>query len=179
MTPRKQRKKSPYARYRTPPARKNIPYALWIPEPFWNRIVKSIPLACVDIIFENTDHRILYGWRLIQPYAHVWALPGGRILYRENLIDCAGRISQEYGLEFGRLYLNGVFPQSFPRRSDVSVSLAALHISGNAKIDGAEFSKFAWLKIPPQRLGSNYRRMILKWRKVSKSKEFLQLNRLA
>jgi hypothetical protein len=55
---------------------------------------------------------------------------GGRMLYREDLSSAARRIAQEYGLEFKRLHLVGVFPVSFPNRSDVTVVLAALTVSG-------------------------------------------------
>jgi len=41
----------------------------------------------------------------------------------ENLLQSASRIAREYGLSFGRLYLNGVFPVIFPNRADVAICL--------------------------------------------------------
>ena len=100
------------------------------------------------------------------------------MLRGENLLQSASRIAQEYGLLVDRFYLNGIFPVNFPNRADVAISLAARAISGEAQIDGYEFSKFIWAKRPPKGLGSNYLRMVRNWNHVAKSKEFLRLNRL-
>jgi len=151
----------------------------WIPTALWSEITEKMPIACVDIIFQKPDRSILYGHRLIPPYRNVWALLGGRILYGENLFQSARRIANEYGLEFERLYLNGVFPITFQHRSDMVISLAARRLSGSPCVDGFEFSKFIWSKTPPNGLGTNYLRMILNWRRAVKSYEFLRLNRLA
>ncbi len=137
-----------------------------------------MPIPCVDVVFQREDSSILYGWRLINPYNEVWALPGGRILRGEYVKQCASRIAKQYGLEFEELYLVGVFPVNFPKRSDISITVAALKVAGEPKIDGFEFSKFVWKKDPPKRLGTNYARMITKWQAASKSKQFLKLNRL-
>lgn len=100
------------------------------------------------------------------------------MLHGENLLQSASRIANEYGLIIGRLYLNGVFPVNFPNRFDVVISLAARAVSGEARVDGYEFSKFIWSKKPPKGLGRNYLRMIRNWNHAAKSKEFLRLNRL-
>lgn len=101
------------------------------------------------------------------------------MLHGENLLQSASRIANEYGLIIGRLYLNGVFPVNFSNRADVVISLAARTVSGEARVDGYEFSKFIWTTRPPKRLGENYRRMVRNWNQAAKSKEFLRLNRLA
>jgi ADP-ribose pyrophosphatase YjhB (NUDIX family) len=137
-----------------------------------------MPIACVDLIFEREDRSILYGWRVIRPYSGTWALVGGRLLHRENLIACARRIAREYGLGFRDLYLVGVFPITFPGRSDLVVSLAALGPTGDATVDNVEFSKFVWSRRVPSRLGMNYRRMLSKWVAARESRAFLQLNKV-
>jgi hypothetical protein len=101
------------------------------------------------------------------------------MLHGENLLQSASRIAKEYGLLLGRVYLNGVFPVNFPNRADVAISLAARTVSGEAQVDGFEFSKFIWAKRPPMQLGDNYLRMVRNWNHVAKSKEFLRLSRLA
>ena len=159
-------------------ALKNIPEEKWIPRALWKRIIKVMPLPCVDVIFQREDRSILFGWRLLSPYNNVWALPGGRLLYHESLKQCAKRIAREYGLRFEELYLNGVFPVSFRKRSDVTISLAAQDATGDPKPDGVEFSKFVWSKRAPHGVGGNYRRMVTKWLAASKSEDFLKLNRL-
>jgi ADP-ribose pyrophosphatase YjhB (NUDIX family) len=150
----------------------------WIPTKLWNKITERMPIPCVDIIFQRPDGRILYGWRLIPPYRNVWALLGGRIIRGENLLQSASRIAKEYGLTFERLYLNGVFPVNFPKRSDIVISLVARHISGKPRVDEFEFSKFTWSRTPPKRLGKNYLRMVRKWNHVAESNDFLTRNRV-
>jgi len=159
-------------------AKLGIPREKWLPTALWRKVTQKIPVPCVDIIFERPDGSILYGWRLITPYRQVWALLGGRILWRESLRQCAFRIAKEYGLGLGRLYLNGVFPVSFPNRSDVVISLAARRISGQPRVDGVEFSKFTWSRKPPSRLGHNYLRMVTNWNRVRRATDYLKLNRL-
>jgi hypothetical protein len=49
--------------------------------------------------------------------------------------------------------------------------VAAPDSYGEPHVDNYEFSSFAWLKTPPKRLGSNYRRMLEKWRVMRDNKE--------
>ena len=100
------------------------------------------------------------------------------MLYRENLLQSAKRITAEYGLRFRRVHLVGVYPVYFPSRSDVSIALAAPNVSGEPKVDGLEFSEFAWFKNPPCGTGANYRRMVLDWIRKRSSKAYLHLSKL-
>jgi hypothetical protein len=155
-----------------------IPPAKWLPAALWKKIVNTMPIPCVDVIFQRADNAILYGWRLIPPYKGVWAFLGGRIVRGENLTQTATRIAQEYGLGFRKLYLNGVFPVTFSTRSDIAISLVATEILGEPRVDGFEFSKYVWSKRPPLGTGRNYRRMVTHWMHACKSDDFLRLNRL-
>ena len=83
------------------------------------------------------------------------------MLYRENLTQATKRISREYGLQFGSVYLVGVYPVRFPSRSDVSIDIAALNVRGEPRVDGFEFSKFSWFHKLPVHVGANYRHMML------------------
>ena len=155
-----------------------IPKRKWIPTELWNQILSKLPIPCLDLIVQRPNNSILYGWRLIPPYRNKWALIGGRILHGEDLRGCASRIATEYGLTFGRLYLNGVFPINFSTRADLVISLAAIDISGEPRVDGFEFSKFVWSRRPPLGIGTNYHRMVMKWNQAKKSATFLRLNRI-
>lgn len=157
---------------------KGVPKERWLPDKLWHEVLMTMPIACVDVIFQREDKSILYGWRLIRPYANVWALLGGRILRGEDLYHCAARIAKEYRLRFEELYLNGVFPVRFTSRSDIVVSLAARKLSGKPRVDGVEFSKFVWTRVPPKRLGTNYVRMVTHWKRASRSVSFRQLSLL-
>jgi len=159
-------------------AKTSVPQEQWISSSLWRKVINVMPIPCVDIIFQREDRSILYGWRLINPYNNVWALPGGRILYRENITQCAHRIARHYGLRFRELHLVGIFPVNFPKRSDITIAVAALKVSGQPKVDRFEFSRFAWFKTDPRRLATNYRRMVTKWTQVSKSADFLKHSRI-
>jgi len=137
-----------------------------------------LPIATLDILFER-DGKVLYGFRKIPPYRNVWAFPGGRILIGEKLSDTIRRVSSEYGLKVGKAYLVGVFPITFRTRSDVPISVAAPDPDGEPRVDGFEFSSFAWLAAPPKRLGANYRRMLEKWRMMKENRKALGLHSVA
>ncbi len=146
--------------------------------PVWEQALRYLPIACVDIIFQQRDGSILYGYRIIGPYKNVWALPGGRMLHGENLQQAAGRIAKEYGMRIRELYLVGVFPMSFDVRHDVTIALASPCPKGDPVADIKELSKVIWSEKPPIRTGANYRKMISKWNIALSSKTFLKLNRL-
>jgi ADP-ribose pyrophosphatase YjhB (NUDIX family) len=157
---------------------KGIPSQKWIEPALWNRIVEYLPIACVDLIFEREDGRILYGYRIIEPYKNVWALIGGRILIGESLKQAARRIAREYGLAFSQLFEIGVSISNFRIRSTITVALAAVGASEEPVLDGKEFSKFTWTSESPRTLGRAYRGMIAKWKLQKASKEILSMNRL-
>jgi hypothetical protein len=96
------------------------------------------------------------------------------MLYRENLLQSAKRITGEYGLKLRRVHLVGVYPVFFPSRSDVSIALAAPNVTGQPKIDGLEFSDFSWFQNPPRGTGANYRRMVLDWMRKRSSETDLR-----
>jgi ADP-ribose pyrophosphatase YjhB (NUDIX family) len=158
--------------------KKRVPREKWIARRLWKAILASMPISCVDIICQNSKGSILFGWRIIEPYKNTWAMVGGRMLYRENLLQSAKRITAEYGLRFRRLHLVGVYPVSFPSRSDVSIALAAPNVAGKPKIDGLEFSDFCWFQNPPSATGKNYRRMVLDWMRKRSSRGYLRLSEI-
>lgn len=150
----------------------------WLSASRWKTVIASTPIPCLDIILENNRREILLGWRLIRPYSKVWALPGGRIRLGEDLMDASKRILREYHLSARDLYLVGVFPVNFKTRSDISICLASRDHVGEPLADGFEFSRFKWSRGLPERLGANYRRMILKWRAISSRPELIKFNRI-
>ena len=150
----------------------------WMPTSLWNQVKKNMPIPCVDIILENQHREVLLGWRLIEPYRDVWALPGGRVLKGETLQSAADRILSEYGLSASSFHLVGVFPINFPTRSDLAICLASRRTKGVATPDGFEFSSFQWASKLPNGLGANYRRMITKWRRMKENARALHLTAL-
>lgn len=150
----------------------------WVSSRLWNQVKKSMSIPCVDIILENRHREVLLGWRLIEPYRNVWALPGGRVLKGEKLQAAASRILSEYALAATSFHLVGVFPINFPTRSDLAICLASRRIEGAARPDEFEFSSFQWTSKLPNGLGANYRRMITQWRRMKKTTRALRLSTL-
>ena len=150
----------------------------WIPEKVWKRIRRSLPIPCVDIIVENDEGAIFLGWRIIEPYVNVWALPGGRVLRGERLEDSAKRILAKNDLRARDLHLVGIFPIRFATRSDFSVCLAGTFSGGNPRSDGHEFARVKWAKRLPSNIGRNYTRMIHKWRQLKQLPQALLFTRL-
>ena len=149
-----------------------------MPDRLWGQVKRYMPIPCVDVIVEDSNGRILLGWRRILPYRNVWALPGGRVGKGERLHAVAERILAEYGLAARNLFLVGVFPIRFPSRSDLSVCLATNHSTGEAKPDGIEFSNFQWTIALPRRIGANYKRMIMQWNNVKRKPQALRFSKL-
>jgi hypothetical protein len=65
--------------------------------------------------------------------------------------------------------------QALRTHSDIAIAVAAPDSYDEPHVDNQEFSSFAWLKTPPKRLGSNYRRMLEKWRLIRENKEILSV----
>jgi len=150
----------------------------WVAEPVWELVKASVPIACVDVIVSNHQDAVLLGWRVIHPYADVWATPGGRMRLGESPVQTAQRVLSYHGIRANGFYLVGVFPIGFRSRFDVSICLAPTGISGSPTPDGAELTKIRWFRKLPKRTGKNYVRMVEKWRKIRASPEAVRLNRL-
>ena len=146
----------------------------WIPERVWRQVKRYSPIACVDVLLENSNGEVLLGWRKISPYSNVWATPGGRVGRGESLRDAALRILREYGLTAGNLFLVGVFPVKFPTRADVTICVASNKPGGLAVADGYEFSSFKWSRNVPSSTGANYAKMILRWRLLRRNVQALR-----
>jgi ADP-ribose pyrophosphatase YjhB (NUDIX family) len=108
----------------------------------------------------------------------VWALPGGRIYVGEDLTEAVQRILSPHNITASDFFLVGVFPVAFPSRFDVSICVAARHFSGAPVPDGIEFTKVRWFKALPKRTGTNYRRMIEKWRQAKGLMQVVKFNRV-
>ena len=132
----------------------------WLPQSTWNKILKEMPIPCVDIICINVKGEILYGKRIIKPYQNVWALIGGRVLRGESPKSAALRNLAKYGIHTKKdLTLNGVFNVNFGWRSDISTSFIAQNITEPTNT-GKEFFKFEWKRNMPTPIGGMYRKMI-------------------
>ena len=60
----------------------NLSRSCVLPEREWKRIVRAIPIACVDVVLQK-KRNVLLGFRAIPPYRGVWAMAGGRMRKHE------------------------------------------------------------------------------------------------
>jgi len=150
----------------------------WVSAKLWNQAKANFPIPCVDVIVPNRRGEVMLGWRVIRPYVEVWALPGGRIRFGEDLTAAADRILAVHGIKARDFCLVGVFPVKFPSRFDVSICLTTRHYSGKPIPDGVEFTRVGWFKTPPRGTGGNYRRMIAKWKRMRHMPNVMAFNRL-
>jgi ADP-ribose pyrophosphatase YjhB (NUDIX family) len=109
--------------------------------------------------------RFCWGFRAIEPYKNVWALPGGRILKHEYPSQAVRRNLAEIGVTARIRSLVGVFPVMFPRhpqkRYDITLCYKASWVSGEPK-PGRELHALKWFspsKIPKS-TGANYKKMV-------------------
>lgn len=66
----------------------------FIPDGEYQRIVRQIPIPCVDVVVASGD-RFLLGKRRIDPARGEWWPPGGRVFMGERLIDAVKRKLRE------------------------------------------------------------------------------------
>ena len=66
-------------------------------------VINSTPLVSIDLLIENTDGKILLGYRNNRPAKGYWFVPGGRIQKGESMDDAFQRLTQsEIGEVFKR-----------------------------------------------------------------------------
>ena len=71
-----------------------------IPDELYSRILKIIPIACVDLIVTNSKREILLLKRKNTPAKDEWWFPGGRVHFMETREDAVGRkLREECGLQ--------------------------------------------------------------------------------
>lgn len=86
-------------------------------------IVRLTPLVSIDLLVRNADDHLLMGWRLNEPAAGFWFVPGGRILKNETIPDAFARITQaELGAAFP--FGEGRLIDAFTHRYDTNFARA-------------------------------------------------------
>ena len=135
-----------------------------LPEKEWKLVVRSMPIACVDVILER-NAKVLLGFRAIHPYKGVWALPGGRIRKHEFPRNSAERTLEEIGVIAESKGFVGVFPVRFPhdpeKRYDIALCYRYRWKNGEPN-STPELARLEWFSPSrlPEQTGGNYRKMI-------------------
>ena len=72
----------------------------YIPGRVYQKIVRLIPIACVDLVVENHRGEVLLLRRKNEPAKNEWWFPGGRIHFMETRKEAALRkLKEECGLQ--------------------------------------------------------------------------------
>lgn len=126
-------------------------------------IYSKVPRICVDLLVRNSEKtKVLLTKRTIEPYVNHWHFPGGRIKFRETIIDSLKRIANaELGISLEEVSLNPLGACEFleeyqggsPRHS---ISIVHELIIPEDTVFSAQ-DKYEWfleipeLTIPPQK----------------------------
>jgi colanic acid biosynthesis protein WcaH len=71
----------------------------FIPVPLYNKILRVLPIVCVDLLVINEKNEILLLKRKNDPAKGEWWFPGGRVYHGEQRMDAAKRkLFEECGL---------------------------------------------------------------------------------
>lgn len=86
-----------------------------IPENLYRKIVRNMPIVCVDLLIRDSAGRILLLKRRNQPAQEQWWFPGGRVHMNESFLEAVRRKAiQECGLTLcGDPYSLGIFELFF------------------------------------------------------------------
>jgi colanic acid biosynthesis protein WcaH len=64
------------------------------------QVVSNTPLIALDLVIQDTEERVLLGWRVNEPAKESWFVPGGRIYKNERLKEALTRILEtELGIK--------------------------------------------------------------------------------
>lgn len=89
-----------------------------IDKSLYKKIIKSIPILCIDLIVVHNDKYLLIK-RNENPLKDEWWVPGGRVLLGENIEDTAKRkLEEEIGTKVdSEMILYGIYEDFFNKSS--------------------------------------------------------------
>jgi len=91
-----------------------------IPEDLFQKIKRSIPLSCVDLILIKNDQFLLVK-RTIHPYKNKWCLPGGIIKKNQTIVGRLNSVAKnELGIKIKILNVLGFYEKIYKDRHDIS-----------------------------------------------------------
>lgn len=86
-----------------------------LPAPFYEQVLRCLPIACVDLVVTRPDGAVLLVRRVNPPAQGEWWFPGGRVHHGERRVDAAARkLREECGLDGGPPRERGTFDLLLP-----------------------------------------------------------------
>tara|TARA_B100000989_G_scaffold213282_1_gene162075 strand:- start:1461 stop:1886 length:426 start_codon:yes stop_codon:yes gene_type:complete len=90
---------------------------MFIEDNLYSKIIKSVPIICVDIII-SFDNKFLLVKRSENPLKGEWWVPGGRVLIGENCVTAAKRkLNEELNISIDDLKFYGFYEDLFEESS--------------------------------------------------------------
>lgn len=135
---------------------------MYLSDEDYDFIYSRSPRICVDLLIKNSKGEVLLTKRDIEPYKDHWHFPGGRVKFRESIVDAIRRICKA---ELGEVPEGILFPvvgvcefpdeiQKGQQRHSISI-VHELQLDGDITLD-AQAKQFGFFKdlpspiIPPQ-----------------------------
>jgi len=110
-----------------------------IRETLYREILRTLPVACVDLVVRRADGKFLVVRRKNEPLKGEWWVVGGRILQGEKVGDAVLRkLKQEVGLvSLGAPRFIGLYEDFFDRNSFEMAPYHTLSLVYEVTVDGA------------------------------------------
>ena len=126
----------------------------------YKKIIKSLPIVCVDVIIKNSKDQYLLVKRKNNPLKGQWWVVGGRIEHLEYAREAAIRkIKEEINLNIEHLIFEGVYEDKFQNNAFEEAPYHTVSLVFSCKIDNDETiildnqsDNWIWSDKLPQRL---------------------------
>ncbi len=131
-----------------------------IPVEEYKKIVKQMPITCVDVVIMNHKGQYLLVRRKNQPLLGEYWVPGGRLLKNETLHDAVMRkVQQELGIKSHIVMPLGVYEDFFDKcplnvesgLHTISIVYLVILEGGDVQLDD-QSDDWAWFDELPERL---------------------------
>lgn len=119
-------------------------------EELYRKVVRCLPIVCVDLLITNKEGLILLVKRSNPPGVGEWWFPGGRTLFKETRDEAVPRkLMQECNLQPESFKALGMFDIIIDRETDgttahsVTTLYHVIPQDGEVKVD-SQSSEFSW-----------------------------------
>ena len=99
----------------------------WLPEAEFWAIYSRVPRMCVEVVIRSAERGVLLTLRDIPPNVGAWHIPGGTVLFAEQLVDAVRRVARDelgFAVEVGELLGYIEYPSHAEAGIDYPIGLA-------------------------------------------------------
>jgi len=136
----------------------------FIPEKLYKKIIKNIPICCVDVLVINKN-RFLLVQRKKEPAKDKWWFPGGRLLFNESLkAGLKRKLKEELGIKKIKTIKFLAVGETKFKKGYFNFPVHSINVTFLAKIDDFQVKKinldiayhikYEWFKKIPSKVDS-------------------------